>query len=391
MADFDNNVSAERKRQKKSTGNDDINKLVWEWFKNATSRRINLSGPLIKEKALKFAQDFGVESFKASYGWLESFKHRHNIVMGTMSGERGDVSNDTVNDWKSKLPTVCEGYTPQDIFNMDETGLYYRDTPKSTFKVNGEECTGGKRSKERLTIALCASMTGEKLPALVIEKCKKPRCFKNITPKALPVIYTSNKRAWMNSALFQWWLETFNRKMRRQSRNVLLFVDNAPSHPTAELSNVKLAFFPPNTTSKSQPMDQGIIQTMKLEYRKRQRQHIISTMEQDKRKCGTQLLKGIKREREMFYLTTHSTHFIYGYMASYIWLRTILIVRKETSCRHIGYSYGLAARVLLYAPSHRQDNTYHGLCYTSRGALAGTRNCSMGPPHEGSIRRPTAP
>ena len=80
----------------------------------------------------------------------------------------------------------------------------------------------------------------------------------------------------------------------------------------------------------------------------------------------------------MFYLTTHSTHFIYGYMASDMWLRTILIVRKETRCRHIGYSYQLTARVLLYTPSHRQDNTYHGLCYTSRGALAGTRNSSMG-------------
>ena len=99
----------------------------------------------------------------------------------------------------------------------------------------------------------------------------------------------------------------------------------------------------------------------------------------------------VGREREMFYLTTHSTHFIYGYMASDIWLRTILIVRKETRCRHIGYSYRLTARVLLYAPSHRQDNTYHGLCYTSCGALAGTRNSSMGPPHEGSIRRPIAP
>ena len=85
-----------------------------------------------------------------------------------------------------------------------------------------------------------------------------------------------------------------------------------------------------------------------------------------------------EREREMFYLTMHSTHFIYGYMASDIWLRTILIVRKETRCRHIGYSYRLTARVLLYAPSNRQDSKYHSLCYTSRGALAGTRNSSMG-------------
>ena len=84
--------------------------------------------------------------------------------------------------------------------------------------------------------------------------------------------------------------------------------------------------------------------------------------------------------KEMVYLTTHSTHFIYGYMASDIWLRTILIVRKETRCRHIGYSLRLTTRVLLYAPSLRQDNTYYGLCYTSRGALAGTRNSSMGSP-----------
>ena len=107
---------------------------------------------------------------------------------------------------------------------------------------------------------------------------------------------------------------------------------------------------------------------------------------------STHFISGyMEGRKEMFYLTTHSTHFIYGYMASDIWLRTILIVRKETCCRHIGYSFRLTARVLLYAPSHRQDSTYHGLCYTSRGALTGTRNSLMGPPHEGSIPRPIAP
>ena len=96
------------------------------------------------------------------------------------------------------------------------------------------------------------------------------------------------------------------------------------------------------------------------------------------------LVKG--RKEGMFYLMTHSTHFIYSYMASDIWLRTILIVRKETHCRHIGYSFQLTARVLLYAPSHRQDSTHHSLCYTSCGALAEMRNSSMGSPHEGLIR-----
>ena len=102
---------------------------------------------------------------------------------------------------------------------------------------------------------------------------------------------------------------------------------------------------------------------------------------------GSMLRSAIKNkgDKKRFYLTTHSTHFIYGYMASNIWLTTILIVRKETCCCHIGYSYRLTARVLLYAPTHRQDNTYHCLCYTSHGALAGTRNSSMGKTKERNV------
>ena len=63
-------------------------------------------------------------------------------------------------------------------------------------------------------------------------------------------------------------------------------------------------------------------------------------------------------------------------------------MREETHCRYMGYSFQLTARVRLYAPSHRQDSSYHSLCYIT---LAGMRNSSMGQPFEGSIRRPIAP
>ena len=78
------------------------------------------------------------------------------------------------------------------------------------------------------------------------------------------------------------------------------------------------------------------------------------------------------KEGNVLFNDTLNTFFIYGYGK-----RTTQIVKEETKCRHVGYSFQLAARVLLYAPSHRQDSTYHGLCYTSRGALAGTRNIKM--------------
>ena len=58
----------------------------------------------------------------------------------------------------------------------------------------------------------------------------------------------------------------------------------------------------------------------------------------------------------MFYLTTHLTHFIYDYMVK------DHSVREESRCHHIGYSFLFAARVLLYASSYIQDNTYHSLC-----------------------------
>ena len=53
---------------------------------------------------------------------------------------------------------------------------------------------------------------------------------------------------------------------------------------------------------------------------------------------------------------------------------------SETCCHKMDHTFWLAARVLLNVPSHRQDSTYHGLYYTSRGTLARMRNRSMGPP-----------
>ena len=98
-----------------------------------------------------------------------------------------------------------------------------------------------------------------------------------------------------------------------------------------------------------------------------------------------------KKEENVLSKNALNTFYLRLYGVRHMVLSTTQIVREETHCRHMGYSFRLTARVLLYAPSHRQDNTYHGLCYTSHGALAGTRNSSIGPPHEGSMRRPIAP
>ncbi|XP_069102038.1 tigger transposable element-derived protein 4-like [Argopecten irradians] len=177
---------------------------------------------------------------------------------------------------------------------MDETGLIFKDSLSGkSFHEKGKGCNGGKRLKERITVSVCSNVIGEKEQLLVIGMCERPRCFKGIDIASLPVLYRFNKKAWMTSTIFSDWLNRFNRKMKRQGRNVLLFLDNAPTHPKVDLSNVKLKFFPPNTTSHLQPMDQGIIQAMKLKYRKRQLQYLIAQMDRQKRLTGSQLLKHI--------------------------------------------------------------------------------------------------
>ena len=86
--------------------------------------------------------------------------------------------------------------------------------------------------------------------------------------------YEANRKAWMTSEIFSTWLRRFNNMMSLKKKKALLFLDNCSSHPPMDLSHVKLVFLPPNTTSRLQPMDAGIIQAVKTKYRKRMLRHV---------------------------------------------------------------------------------------------------------------------
>ncbi|KAI0221967.1 Tigger transposable element-derived protein 6, partial [Lamellibrachia satsuma] len=157
-------------------------------------------------------------------------------------------------------------YALADIYNADETGLYYRTLPERSMVVRGDPRKGIKTSKERVTVLLTCSAAGEKLKPLLIGKSLKPRHFKGIDKAALPITYRANRKAWMTSVLFKEWLDKLNSKMKLQGRNILLFVDNCGAHPEVKLTNVKMVFLPPNTTSRLQPCDAGIIAALKAHY-----------------------------------------------------------------------------------------------------------------------------
>ena len=72
----------------------------------------------------------------------------------------------------------------------------------------------------------------------------------------------------MDKALFENYIKTWNNELILQNRKVVYFLDNVCSHNIAQPSNIQLVYFPPNTTSLIQPLDQGIIHSFKTNYRK---------------------------------------------------------------------------------------------------------------------------
>lgn len=234
---------------------------------------------------------------------MQKWRKRHNISFKCISGEAADVNQEDVNQFMEKLPSMLLGYQPEDIYNADESGLFFRALPDKTLALKSEKCTGGKLSKERLTILFCASMAGHKEELLVIGKANRPRAFKNLSVGDLPAIWKSNKKAWMTRDIMTEWLLQFDRKMAIQKRKVILFLDNAASHPRElNLRNVKIIFLPPNTTSVCQPLDQGVIQNCKFYYRGLISKHILSRM--DGAKTVSELSKSIDVLEALYFIKT---------------------------------------------------------------------------------------
>lgn len=247
----------------------DLEAALLTWIKEKRSQDIPLSGPIIVAKAADFALRLNVSDFAASDGWFHRFRDRHDLVFRSVCGEAKAVDAETCTVWRNgALLDHLNRYAPSDIFNADETALFFKLLPDKTITYKGDVCAGGKRCKERVTVLLGANMTGtEKLPLFVIGKSQKPRCFKNI--RTLPADYAANKKAWMTGELFKQWLRKLDRKFELGKRQILLLVDNCSAHKVeVELRAIELVFLPANTTAALQPMDQGVIKVLKSFYRR---------------------------------------------------------------------------------------------------------------------------
>lgn len=276
QADCLNNENMSRKR-KRCGKDEDVEIALKEWFTTVRQKDSRIDGPLMQQKAEDLAKQMGKDDFSATGGWFHRFKKRKNIVYSKLHGEQGEADTAAAETWiRDEWPAIISEYEPGDIYNADETGLFYRALPEHTYMFKGEKVKGSKTCKERITVLCCVSMTGEKKELLVIGKSKNPRCFKGV--KQLAVVYSSSTNAWMTSRIFSEWLTKWDNELKRR---ILLLVDNFSGHAVdgVHLKNIRVVFLPANTTSLMQPCDQGIIRDMKAYYRKEMRRIILLQLE----------------------------------------------------------------------------------------------------------------
>lgn len=255
-------------KKMRRANNDDLDKAMFLWFKQARAMGTPISGPIIMAKADSLAEKLGINGFKANRGWLFRFKIRRSLVYKSICGESASVTPEMTSEWMhNTLPSLLEKYHADDVYNADETGLFYKCLPNKTYTLKGERASRNhKESKDRLTVLLAANMSGtDKLKPLIIGKSANPRCFRGIN---VPLPYKSNSKAWMTGEVWTWWVRSLDAIMRMRGRKILLIIDNCPAHPKVDnLSNMEIAYLPANTTSHTQPCDQGIIQALKHKYR----------------------------------------------------------------------------------------------------------------------------
>ena len=124
LDEYNANKNALAKRVRASQ-TQNIDEATYEWYQKARIKDIPVTGPMLQEKAKRASEELGDSEFTASNGWLDRFKKRFKISSKVIGGEAGGFREETAR----VLTEYLERLLPENIFNMDETGQFFRALP----------------------------------------------------------------------------------------------------------------------------------------------------------------------------------------------------------------------------------------------------------------------
>ena len=246
--------------------------------------KCGVSWSLLRAKALFWAENMGLEAFKASSGWVDKTLKRHGIERINLHGEAMDMTEDerirVMAPWKKELEELIEDKknSPKCLYNADQTGLFFQKLPNSLYveKCRAKDYAGVKQMKDktRITMMVCTAADGTRQPVAVVGKAKKPRCFDLLPPGSkLPLPYKSQRNAWFDKEVTTWWINNvfWPEHVRIHGYvNCILILDNCSAHNldySIFSPRLTVKFLPPNVTSMHQPADMGMIAALKVGYK----------------------------------------------------------------------------------------------------------------------------
>ncbi|XP_015313992.1 tigger transposable element-derived protein 1 isoform X1 [Bos taurus] len=265
-----------------------MERLLSLWIEEQKRQNLPVSTLLIQDQArrlfaqLQHEQGGGsrAETFGASNGWFARFKVRHNVLL---TEEPAVADAQAAARYPAVLRAILEEgcYSPRQVFNVDETGLFWKRLPeRMLLALEGTAGPGPKASKDHLTLLLGGNAAGDfKLKPLLVYPSENPRALRGCSKASLPVVWRSNRNDWLTPVIFQEWftscfcpaVESYCASHGLPHR-ALLLLDSAPCHP-AHLgglsAHVRVEFLPKNTSTLIQPMNQGVITAFKAQYLRR--------------------------------------------------------------------------------------------------------------------------
>lgn len=90
---------------------------------------------MLKQIAPDFAENEKAPEFQVSERWMTRFKNQNKIKFKLINGEVVDVNIETIEKWKRNLPEIMKNFDAVDIFNADETNMFFRVLPNKTMAV----------------------------------------------------------------------------------------------------------------------------------------------------------------------------------------------------------------------------------------------------------------
>ena len=128
-----------------------INEILFEWYKRCCASNIYPNGVMLKEEAMAIKEQLrnsDFDDFSASDGWLDYWKTTYSVKERRIVGEAGDVSTETVISWMERINELIEGYSLENIWNMDECGCFFKALPDKGLVEKVKQAKGGKKSKK---------------------------------------------------------------------------------------------------------------------------------------------------------------------------------------------------------------------------------------------------